>query len=91
MIDRDEVTRLAMESGVTKVMDESSYRWLLEGREPVIEFFIKFAELIAAHEREACIKLIEDFSKTTMVPVRDTWVMGLIAGANALRARGQYE
>ena len=43
----------------------------------------------AAAEREACIKLIEDFSKTTMVPVRDTWVMGLIAGANALRARGQ--
>jgi hypothetical protein len=41
-------------------------------------------------EREACIKHLEDFSKTTMVPVRDTWVMGLIAGANALRARGEH-
>lgn len=38
-------------------------------------------------EREACIKLLEDFSQTTMVPVKDTWRMGLIAGANALRAR----
>jgi hypothetical protein len=39
-------------------------------------------------EREACIKLLEDFSKTGMVPVKDTWRMGLIAGANAIRARG---
>jgi hypothetical protein len=45
-------------------------------------------EQSAAAEREACIKLLEDFSKTTMVPVVDTWRMGLIAGANALRARG---
>lgn len=51
--------------------------------------WVKVAEKVAAAEREACIKLIEDFSKTTMVPVRDTWVMGLIAGANALRTRGQ--
>jgi len=44
-----------------------------------------------AEEREACIKLLEDFSKTTMVPVKDTWRMGLIAGANALRARGRHD
>jgi hypothetical protein len=42
-----------------------------------------------AAEREACIKLLEDFSQTQMVPVLDTWRMGLIAGANAIRARGQ--
>lgn len=40
-------------------------------------------------ERDACIKLLEDFSKTGMVPAKDTWKMGLIAGANALRARGE--
>ena len=40
-------------------------------------------------EREACIKLLEDFSQTQMVPVLDTWRMGLIAGANAIRARGE--
>jgi hypothetical protein len=38
-------------------------------------------------EREACAKLLEDFSKTGMVPVKDTWRMGLIAGANAIRGR----
>ncbi len=38
-------------------------------------------------EREACIKLLEDFSKTGMVPAKDTWRMGLIAGANAIRGR----
>lgn len=42
-----------------------------------------------ADEREACIKLLEDFSKTDMVPAKDTWKMGLIAGANAIRARGK--
>jgi hypothetical protein len=49
----------------------------------------RFAKLVAAAEREACIKLLEDFSQTQMVPVLDTWRMGLIAGANAIRARGQ--
>jgi hypothetical protein len=38
-------------------------------------------------EREACAKLLDDFSKTGMVPVKDTWRMGLIAGANAIRGR----
>jgi hypothetical protein len=52
-------------------------------------FLQRFAELVAAAEREACIKLLEDFSKTNMVPVKDTWCMGLIAGANAIRARGE--
>ena len=47
----------------------------------------RFAELVRQDEREACIKLLEDFSKTGMVPVKDTWRMGLIAGANAIRGR----
>ena len=46
-----------------------------------------FAELVRQEERETCIKLLEDFSKTGMVPVKDTWRMGLIAGANAMRGR----
>jgi hypothetical protein len=50
--------------------------------------WVKVANAVEAAERKACIKLLEDFSQTTMVPVRDTWRMGLIAGANALRARG---
>ena len=49
----------------------------------------RIIEDIKAAEREACIKLLDDFSKTNMVPAKDTWRMGLIAGANALRARGE--
>jgi hypothetical protein len=44
-----------------------------------------FAELVRQDERGACVKLLEDFSNTGMVPVKDTWRMGLIAGANAIR------
>ena len=40
-------------------------------------------------ENEACIKTLEDFSQTRMVPVKDTWRMGLIVGAHALRRRGE--
>jgi hypothetical protein len=47
----------------------------------------RFAELVRTDEREANIKLLEDFSNTGMVPVKDTWRMGLIAGANAIRGR----
>jgi hypothetical protein len=47
----------------------------------------RIVEDIKAAEREACIKLLEDFSNTGMVPVKDTWRMGLIAGANAIRGR----
>ena len=74
---RDDIIRMAKEAG----FERTKMHGALE----------RFAHIVAAEEREACIKLIEDFSKTTMVPVRDTWVMGLIAGANALRARGQHE
>jgi hypothetical protein len=49
------------------------------------------ANKVAEAEREACIKLLEDFSQTRMVPVVDTWRMGLIAGANALRQRSRNE
>ena len=38
-----------------------------------------------ADEREACAKFLDDFSKTQMVPVKDTWRMGVMAAANAVR------
>jgi hypothetical protein len=53
------------------------------------DHWTEYERSIAATEREACIKLLEDFSQTQMVPVLDTWRMGLIAGANAIRARGE--
>jgi hypothetical protein len=45
----------------------------------------RFAELVRADEREACAKFLDDFAKTQMVPVKDTWRMGVVAAANAVR------
>jgi hypothetical protein len=45
----------------------------------------RFAELVRQDEREACAKLLNDFAKTSMVPVKDTWRMGVMAAANAVR------
>jgi len=36
-------------------------------------------------EREANAKFLDDFSKTQMVPAKDTWRMGVMAAANAVR------
>ena len=36
-------------------------------------------------ERGACAKLLDDFAKTEMVPVKDTWRMGVMAAANSVR------
>ena len=81
-MDRNDIIRMAMESGITKVMDESSYRWLLEGREPINEVFIKFANLVAAVEREACAKVCDEL-------VLDQY--SAKGCAAAIRARGQNE
>jgi len=40
-------------------------------------------------EREACAKLLNDFAKTTMVPVVDSFKAGLKAGAYAILSRGE--
>ena len=45
----------------------------------------RFAELVRADEREANAKLLDDFAKTSMVPAKDTWRMGVMAAANAVR------
>jgi hypothetical protein len=52
---------------------------------------VRLYKIAAIAERKACVKLLEDFSQTQMVPVVDTWRMGLVAGANAIRQRGRNE
>ena len=79
---RDDVIRMANEAYCSRVNLHTDQKASISRLE-------RFAKLVAAAEREACIKLLEDFSQTQMVPVLDTWRMGLIAGANAIRARGQ--
>ena len=76
-MDKEDIIRMSRESGFADMQGTVHAAYQLE----------QFAALVAAYEREACIKLLEDFSKTTMVPVVDTWRMGLIAGAHAIRAR----
>jgi hypothetical protein len=90
-MDNKDIIRMAMESGMTRVMDESSYRWLLEGKDPVYKVFMKFANLVAAAEREACAKIADNHRHT----------MGILASnppqsaaafdiAIDIRARGQH-
>ena len=45
----------------------------------------RFVELVRQDEREANVKLLDDFAKTEMMPVQDTWRMGVMAAANAVR------
>ncbi len=45
----------------------------------------RFAQLVRQDEREANAKFLDDFAKTEMVPVKDTWRMGVMAAANAVR------
>jgi hypothetical protein len=75
----ERIEKLAIEAGLESVSDDLFYAYN--------ENLERFAELVRQDEREACIKLLEDFSKTGMVPAKDTWRMGLIAGANAIRGR----
>ena len=49
------------------------------------EHLERFAELVRQDERASCTKLLDDFAKTQMVPVKDTWRMGVMAAANAVR------
>jgi hypothetical protein len=48
-----------------------------------------FAKLVRQDEREANAKLLNDFAKTTMVPVVDSFKTGLKAGAYAILSRGE--
>jgi cytidine deaminase len=80
----DDIIRMAQDVGAARLHSTGNIIFGVNALE-------HFVLLVAAAEREACIKLLEDFSQTQMVPVLDTWRMGLIAGANAIRARGNHE
>jgi hypothetical protein len=81
----ERIKELARQAGFTDFPNDENGVWITDGYwEEELE---RFAELVRQDEREANIKLLEDFSKTGMVPVKDTWRMGLIAGANAIRGR----
>jgi len=78
----ERIKELAEQAGVVFDSLGASYTY---GSLP--DFLERFAELIRQDEREACAKLLDDFSKTQMTPVKDTWRMGVLAAANAVRDR----
>ncbi len=84
-MNRNDIIRMAGDSGLTTLMDEFSYRALLEGREPVWERFREFAALVAAVEREACAKVAETHVLHELAD-SDDWPDAIAA---AIRARGQ--
>jgi hypothetical protein len=79
------IKQLAEQAGFNYLPSSEDGVWITDGYWN--EELERFAELVRQDEREANIKLIEDFSNPGMVPVKDTWRMGLIAGANAIRGR----
>ena len=76
----ERLKELAVQAGLK--IEEDGEAWVFMTH---ISFFEKFAELVRQDEREACAKLCDDFAKTQMVPVKDTWRMGVMAAANAVR------
>ena len=79
----EQIKELAVQAGLDakEIRDDESLT-LYAFEEFDIE---KFAELVRQDEREANAKFLDDFAKTEMVPVKDTWRMGVMAAANAVR------
>jgi len=72
---RDELFKLASESGMLLK------RRFVEGNEKFTSDCLeRFAALVAAQEREACAKIVEE-------GIRQEWIVRIIA--KAIRARGQ--
>ena len=47
--------------------------------------YIRQLQQAVLDERASCAKLLDDFAKTEMVPAKNTWRMGVMAAANAVR------
>jgi hypothetical protein len=56
---------------------------------PIDEKLEALVKLVRQDEREANAKLLNDFAKTTLVPVVDSFKAGLKAGAYAILSRGE--
>jgi hypothetical protein len=79
----ERIKELAVQAGLEELGDGD---WCSLNHPDVrAEHLERFAELVRQDEREACAKLLDDFTKTEMVPVKDTWRMGVMAAANAVR------
>jgi len=80
---KDDIIRMALEAGfekyhLTSLSGESELdRTLQVGEYPVGEYVSKFAELVAAAEREACLTILQNLR------------LSRIGVSDAIQARGQ--
>ena len=73
-MNREDIIRMAREAGMVVVDDQYS----------LLPFLERFAVLVAAAEREACAKVVEDFD----FEFQDDSVGTLQGAAEAIRSRG---
>jgi hypothetical protein len=84
----ERLKELAEQAGFD-VEDRTNEIWFDEGwYTSIVE---RFANLVRQDEREANAKLLNDFAKTTMIPVVDSFKSGLKAGSYAILSRGNDE
>ena len=85
----EQIKELAEQAGLMCTEDVNA-----DGAAGILLWFKKFdlerfAELVRQDEREANAKLLNDFAKTSMVPVVDSFQSGLKAGSYAILSRGE--
>lgn len=82
---QEEILRMAR---MTELVSWLSYAecWWIDAHEPGEELR-RFAELVAAKEREACAKVCEDLDSNEWR--ERSWDEATLDCANAIRARGQ--
>ena len=80
---RDDIIRMAKEAGISKPWDQEPVKW---------ETLERFANLVAAAEREACAKVCEVLSKDRGMIDDEILKKGVLAGASmcalVIRKRG---
>ena len=83
-MDRDNIIKMAKEAGLLPIdIGPTIETWQMRRKE---ESLVRFAELVAAHEREACAKVCEERQEV----FQKYYTKGLAAMcAEAIRARGE--
>ena len=77
-MNRDDIICMAREAGISKPWDQEPVKW---------ETLERFANLVAAAEREACAKVAEDTGNISG-NMNKTWRNGCFDAAFAIRERG---
>ena len=77
-MNRDDIIRMARETGISKPWDQEPVKW---------ETLERFANLVAAAEREACAQVAEEMGNIDG-NMNKTWRNGCFDTALAIRERG---